>query len=183
LARAIRTESAIAVGYWWGVSGGVVHDWRTALGVKRMENPGSRRLTLAASAKGADAIRGVELPPEAVERRRQTALELNLGQNLRPGYHGRLWTTAEVALLGKLPDAEVARRTARPCDSVRQKRSERGIPNPNRGRGYWRPDEDELLRTLSRDEAAARTGRSLGAVSQRRLTLRLPHGGPRPQWR
>jgi hypothetical protein len=148
-----------------------------------MDNPGSRRLALAASAKGADAIRGVELPPEAVERRRPTALELGLGRHLQPGYHGRRWTDAEVALLGKLPDAEVARRTGRPCDSVPQKRSERGIPNPNRGRGRWRPDEDELLRTLSRDEAAERTGRSRGAVSQRGLALDLPHARPRPVWR
>jgi hypothetical protein len=153
------------------VSGSVVHAWRTALGVKRMDNPGSRRLTLAASAKGADCQRGVELPPDAVERRRQTALEQGLGRHLQPGYHGRRWTDAEVALPGKLPDAEVARRTGRPCDSVRQKREELCIGNPNRGRGYWRPEEDELVRTLSRDEAAERTGRSLGAVSQRRLAL------------
>jgi hypothetical protein len=106
LARAIRTEAAIGVAYWWGVSGSVVHDWRTALGVKRMDNPGSRRLTLAASAKGADAIRGVELPPEAVERRRQTALEQGLGRHLQRGYHGRRWTDAEIALLGKLPDSK-----------------------------------------------------------------------------
>ena len=81
------------------------------LGVGRMDSPGSRRLILAASEKGAAASRGVELPPAQVERRRRTARELNLGRNLRPGWHGRRWTEEEIALLGRLPDAEVARRT------------------------------------------------------------------------
>ena len=55
LARAVRLESAAAIRYWWDVSAGVVWRWRKALGVGRMDNPGSRHLILAASAKGADA--------------------------------------------------------------------------------------------------------------------------------
>src|SRR5439155_19943359 len=71
LARAIRTEAAVAVMHWWGVSASLVHDWRKALGVRRMDNPGSRRLTLAASEKGAEALRGMEPPRGEVERRRR----------------------------------------------------------------------------------------------------------------
>jgi hypothetical protein len=44
LARAVRTEAAVAVRYWWGVSVGVVARWRKALGVGRADNPGSVRL-------------------------------------------------------------------------------------------------------------------------------------------
>ena len=85
---------------------------------------------LAASEMGAAACRGVALPPERVERRRRRALELNFGQRLIPGYHGPRWTRRQVALLGKLPDAEVARRTGRTPNAVRQKRETLGIPKP-----------------------------------------------------
>ena len=43
----------------------------------------------------------------------------NLGRFLRPGYHGRWWTKAELRLLGKLSDDTVARRTGRPVNGVR----------------------------------------------------------------
>jgi hypothetical protein len=44
LARAIRTEAAVAVRFWWGVSKGVVWRWRTALGVALMDAPATRRV-------------------------------------------------------------------------------------------------------------------------------------------
>jgi hypothetical protein len=130
LARAVRLESAAAVMFWWGASVGVVCRWRQALGVTKINNPGSNRLVRAASAKGADATRDVPLPPEQVERRRQTARELNLGRNLIPGYHGPWWSAEELALLGTVPDAVVARRTGRTQQAVRCKREDLGIPNP-----------------------------------------------------
>jgi hypothetical protein len=129
LARAVRLESAAAVRFWWGVSGLVIWKWRKALGVGRMDNPGSRRLMLAASMKGADALRGVPLSAKQVEIRRRNARALNLGRHLIPGYHGPWWTQHEVALLGKLPDEEVARRVGRTRDAVRCKRHELGIAN------------------------------------------------------
>jgi hypothetical protein len=53
LARAIRTEAAVAVRFWWGVSGLVIWKWRRALGVTRTDNPDSRRvIRLAAQAGG-----------------------------------------------------------------------------------------------------------------------------------
>jgi hypothetical protein len=122
LARAIRHESAAAIQCWWGVSNGVVHRWRRMLGVTRTNNDGSRRLIRAASERGAEQQRGKPLTPGQVERRRRTARELNLGSYLRPGYHGPWWTKAEMALLGRLSDDEVARRTGRSFNAVRQKR-------------------------------------------------------------
>jgi hypothetical protein len=59
MARAVRTESAAAVRFWWGVSVGVVWRWRRALGVTRTNNPGSVRLQHAASEAGAACVRGV----------------------------------------------------------------------------------------------------------------------------
>jgi hypothetical protein len=160
------------------VSPGVVWRWRKALDVKRMENPGSRRLTLAASAKGADVQRGVELPPEQVERRRQTAVEQDLGRNLQLGYHGECWTDEDVALLGKIPDEEIARRTGRTLNAVRQKRVVLGLPNPTARAGAygsppWTEEEDDVLRRLSPKEAAEQTGRTLDAVYGRRSALGL----------
>jgi len=124
LARAIRHESAAAVRFWWAASGSVVNRWRKALGVTRTNNEGSQRLMRAASEQGAEQLRGRPLTAEQIERRRRTAHELNLGRNLRKGYHGRCWTKAEVRLLGRFPDDEVARRTRRTVDAVRQKRQE-----------------------------------------------------------
>jgi hypothetical protein len=129
LARAVRQESAAAVRHWWGVSVAVVWRWRRALGVTRTNNEGSRRIRAAAEA-GAARQRGVPLPPEAVERRRRTAREKHLAQYLRLGYHGPRWTKGDLALLGALTDDEVARRTGRTRDAVRQRREKRGLPNP-----------------------------------------------------
>jgi hypothetical protein len=130
LARAIRTEAAVAVRYWWGAAAALMWRWRKALDAQRGNNPGSQRLILAASAKGADALRGVPLSEEQVEQRRRSALENNLAQYFQPGYHGEWWTAEEIALLGTLPDWQVARRIERSQTAVRQKRAQLGIPNP-----------------------------------------------------
>jgi hypothetical protein len=71
LARAIRHESAAAVQHWWGASESVVIRWRRALGVDRLNCPGSQRLIRDASEQGAAQTRGVKLPLEQVERRRR----------------------------------------------------------------------------------------------------------------
>jgi hypothetical protein len=44
------------------------------------------------------------------------------------------------------------------------------------GTRLWTPEEDELVRTLPRNEAAWRTGRTLQAVTDRRRRLGLPDG-------
>jgi len=107
LARAIKNESAAAVGHWWGVSRNTVRRWRGALGVGRLDNAGSRRLVYAAVQSNMDA---------------------------RP-YAARLWTEAEMRLVGALPDAEVARRTGRTRNAVTVKRRKLGRPRVTRGQG------------------------------------------------
>jgi hypothetical protein len=44
------------------------------------------------------------------------------------------------------------------------------------GTRLWTAEEDELVRTLPRGEAARRTGRTLAAVTDRRRLLGLPDG-------
>ena len=121
LARAVRMESAAAVMHWWGVSEGVIHRWRRALGVTRTNNPGSRRLILAAAEQGAEAVAAREWTDEERVRRR-LRVELGLARYLPKGYHGPRWTAKELALLGRLRDKEVARRTSRSAGPVRQRR-------------------------------------------------------------
>jgi hypothetical protein len=174
LARAVRHESAAALMYWWGASKGAVERWRRVLGVGRTDNEGTARLMRAASERGAAELRGKVLPAEQVERRRQTALEKDLAQYLHKGYHGPWWTAKELALLGRLPDAEVAAKVGRTPDAVRSQRQLLGIPNPDTNRCSG--DEAELVRSLPAKEAAARTGRSRGAVYGRRRELGLPDG-------
>jgi hypothetical protein len=130
LARAIRQESAAAVAYWWGVNVGTVCRWRLAFGVDRVNNAGSHRLVLASAQKGAERLRGVPLSPKQREQRRRNAIEKGLGRNLRPGYRGDWWKPEDVALLGKLPDEEIAERTGRTALAVSLKRRKLGIPNP-----------------------------------------------------
>jgi hypothetical protein len=73
----------------------------------------------------------VRLPPEQVERRRRTARALNLGRHLPTGCnYAPWWSLAELRLLGRLPDGEVAAKVGRTPNAVRQKRQELGIPNP-----------------------------------------------------
>jgi hypothetical protein len=86
----------------------------------------------------------------------------------------RLWSAEEVALLGALPDAEVARRTGRSPNAVALKRLALGRP-PVRPR-RWTPEEDELVRTLPAAEVARKTGRTLVAVWSRRYVLGVPGG-------
>ena len=100
LARAIRHESATAVKYWWGVSRNTARRWRGAFGVGRRDNEGTHRLVLG-------------------------AIQVNMDTR---GDDGRVWTRDEVALLGALPDAEVARRTGRTANAVTVKRRKLGRP-------------------------------------------------------
>jgi hypothetical protein len=86
-------------------------------------------LIQAAAEAGADVLRGVPLPPEQVELRRRRAVELNLAQYLHTGYHGPRWTAEELALLGTMPDEEVATQIGKTLVAVRIRRTRLGIPS------------------------------------------------------
>jgi hypothetical protein len=122
LVEAVRRESAAAVCFWWGVSEGVVWRWRRELGVGRMDSEGSARLFRASAAKGA-AVMFREWSDEEREQRRRACLRRNQQRFLQPGYHGPRWTAEDLALLGTLPDAEVAEQIGRTETAVRVMRT------------------------------------------------------------
>jgi hypothetical protein len=60
------------------------------------------------------------------DQRRRTALELGLRPAQHPG--GRPWTAEELALLGTVPDGDLAAQIGRTVLAVRVMRTCRGIP-------------------------------------------------------
>jgi hypothetical protein len=131
LARAVRQESAAAVRFWWGVSVAVVWRWRRALGVTRTNNEGSRRRMRAAAEAGAARLHAVARARTRAARRLRPAGAPDPRRHWPRGYPAPpRWSDADLALLGKLPDEEVARRTGRTWNAVRQKREKLGIPRP-----------------------------------------------------
>lgn len=81
LARAVRTESAVAVAYWWGTSTDQVRRWRQALGVERL-NEGTRRalrearaaMDPATVARNLAALQTPEVRARSAEGRRRAPL-------------------------------------------------------------------------------------------------------------
>ena len=113
LARAIRTESAVALKYWWGIGTHGVWNWRKVLGVSKVNNPGTNRLVVVAAKKGAKAIQAREWTVEEREASRRRSIQLNLGQYKKLCNQAEWWSKQELALLGKMPDKEVAKRIGR----------------------------------------------------------------------
>ncbi len=128
LARAIRTESAAALRHWWGVGVKLIWKWRKAFAISRAGTPGSARLVQAAAQQGADAMKEHEWTEDEREQRRKRALELNLAGSLQGGYkRGPLWSEGELALLGTMPDEQLAKQLGRSENAVRLKREKLGI--------------------------------------------------------
>jgi hypothetical protein len=69
LARAIRAESAAALGHWWGVGVKPVWRWRKAFAIGRAGTPGSARLVQAAAQLGANAMKAKEVQRKNASRR------------------------------------------------------------------------------------------------------------------
>jgi hypothetical protein len=191
LARAVRCENVLAVRYWWGASPRVVNKWRKALGVGR-HNEGSLRLYRMNGEAAAAVLRGVPLPPEAVERRRRTAIELNLARYTKPcpcPHGSRPWPADELAPLGTMTDHALALRLWRSINGVRIMRERQGSkPYPDSqawldvpGAGLpWTDEDDDLVLRLSPSEAADRLGRTVQAVYNRRKAVRRARGLPSP---
>jgi hypothetical protein len=99
----------------------VVWRWRKALGVGRADPEGSRVLIRAAAGRGAQAMRARGVSPAERQARRETALRLDLARHLRRHQHtgGRPWAEAELRLLGRVPDAELAGRLGRSVEAIR----------------------------------------------------------------
>jgi HAMP domain-containing protein len=131
LAFAIRHESASAIVYWWGAAGKSVAWWRRALGVKPADPEGSQRLYHAALLARIAGLKAKEWTDAELDARAELAKRLDQGRFLRANPPRPLWTAAQLRLLGKLPDVEVAKRIGRTESAVRVMRSKRGILTAN----------------------------------------------------
>jgi hypothetical protein len=128
LLRAIRTEAAVAVAYWWGVPPSCVSRWRRLLGVERF-NKGSARLQKRNGAKGAASLQSKRWTPAERAAKRALSRALGLVRFMRTKrWPERPWMPSEVKLLGTMPDAAVAARVGRSRATVRRERVELGIP-------------------------------------------------------
>jgi hypothetical protein len=152
--RAINVESNQAVAHWWGVSAATVSNWRRALNVPRA-NAGTHRLArehfaeictpamrekLRAStqrpernAKMSAAKRGRPVPPHVTAMLRRLRLGVpNSPEARRKMSASQLrrwahWTPETEALLGTMPDREVAARLGCGCRAVWARRARLGV--------------------------------------------------------
>jgi hypothetical protein len=122
LLRAIRSESSLAIQHWFGVCE-VVWRWRKAFGVTQWGTDGSRRLHQVVSERGASRIRGKKWPRWLVRRRAATRRQQGYGR--WPSKND--WQPEELALLGTMPDDQLAARIGRTANGVRLKRTRLGI--------------------------------------------------------
>ena len=87
------------------------------------------------------------------------------------------WTQQEEALLGKIPDADVAKRLGRTFVGVQLRRGRLGIPNygrPAMSFKPWSPEELELLGTMPDRLIARKLRRTVISVTDRRYKLGIP---------
>jgi hypothetical protein len=122
LVRAVRREANQAVAYWWGASTRTVSAWRRALGVA-LNTEGTRKLW----SQYAAPRRGKPLPAGT----RQKMSDTVKAKGTRPPWLNPPWSPEENALLGELPDAEVARLTGRTRSAVYAQRWRLRIPANN----------------------------------------------------
>lgn len=139
LVRAIKTESAAALKHWFGVSTKTAWNWRKRFvpGEAHVRTEGDRLMHQAASEAGAAAVRGVPLAADV--RARMAAAAKAAGRRPPDRWQGTGWTAAQVALLGTMPDADLAAKLARSVGAVRQKRTNAGIQTFWDGRHRRRP--------------------------------------------
>jgi hypothetical protein len=174
LARAIKTESAVALKHWFGVGTHAVWEWRKAFGIGKTGTSGSHRLHRRTAEIVRARLKGVpqNLTPEgrkarSNQKRKEALARIAAGQLINGEM--RPWTAREVELLGKAPDAEVAQLIERSRRAVRHKRMLEGIPSIQHR--PWTAKEDKLVLRLRPVVAAFRLRRTLVAVYARRRKL------------
>jgi len=129
LVRAVRTESAEAIKYWFGVSANAVWNWRQAFDVARWGTEGSRRLLLQVCEAAAKKTRGKKRHPAAVQKQIQTCRERGYKPPQRR-WAKTGWKQWQIDLLGTLPDAELAARFGRTLTAIRVMRNRLGRRQP-----------------------------------------------------
>jgi hypothetical protein len=127
LRRAIKTESAVALKYWFGMSTLVAWKLRKWAGVEgHTGTEGSRRLQQEVSDRGAAGMRAKEWTDEELDACSKRAKRLGLKPYGRWAEGG--WTATEDALLGTDHDDVIAERIGRTKSAVTSRRVRRKIP-------------------------------------------------------
>jgi hypothetical protein len=111
----------------------------------------------------------------AVKHRRQQ-LRISLPGQERKISPPKPWGAEDDAMLGTVPDAEVAHRLGRTASCVKARRVRLGIASYYR---RWTPAEDVVLGKIPDERLAQRLGRTVEAVQARRERLGIP--APRPE--
>lgn len=167
LERAIRTESALALMHWFGVSVAVAWKWRKLFGVNgHTKTRGSRTLQKATAEKGAAATQAREWTPAERDAYSRRSKRLRL----KPPNPARVWTAAEEALLGTDRDEVIAERINRSVGAVEARRHLLEVRASGSARS-WTAAEVALLGTDTDAAVAEKIGRTRSAVSQKRLAL------------
>ncbi len=129
LERAVRTESDAALRHWFGLSPSAAHSLRVWAGVEWHDTTsGTRRAKKAAADPVAAVTRGAELPDEACDRRAENAKRLKLIEHAQAKRWPDGWTPEKDAMLGTLPDGEVAKQVGKSWPAVQARRVKLGIP-------------------------------------------------------
>jgi hypothetical protein len=128
LERAVRTESAEALKHWFGVSTHTAWKWRRRFipGAGHVRTRGDRLTHRRISAAGADVLRGVPLSEEVCEAR--SAAAKAAGRKPTGRWAATGWTAEQLALLGTMPDTDLAARIGRTTEAVRSKRQVARFP-------------------------------------------------------
>lgn len=97
------------------------------------------------------------------------------GPSIREASKDRQWTPENIALLGTMADAQVAKRIGGiSFITVQKKRQALGIPPATPASRPWTPEHIAMLGARSDAELARLTGRSTKAVNQKRIKLGIP---------
>lgn len=166
LERAVRIESSVAITLAWGVSRQTAHEWRAALDVERITRGTMNRFKQNETAITAqtdwEAVSQIIHTPELFEKARQTRNHNAIGK--------RQWSEEEVAWMGQITDAEIARRLKCNKLTVAMERRRRGIAGTFIGCNVNWP----LI-----DPAKIRTRRLALGLTQRELGARMDKGEKR----
>lgn len=165
LARAVRSESASAVAFWWGVTAQTVTRWRKALGVVGPTD-GEREVRSEHGLRNWKRV-GPKLLAKAHDPKR--AAKISAAKIGRP----RSASTVEKMRRTQTGTKHTAT-TKQAMSATHRKRGTR----PPWLNPAWTAAHDALLAKLPPAQVARRTGRTLQAVYQRRSLLKKSKSKP-----
>ena len=135
----------------------------------------AKELALLGAAPDPEVAKRTGRSLDAVNKRRNSLGRAALTEGPR-GARTLFWNATDKALIGVLPDPEVAKRTGRSLMAVREGRRKLGrkavAKGPRGERDYfWGAEEDATLRAMPAKDAAKQLNRSIESIYRRRRVL------------